>query len=284
MVADGNDALDQARRRRFDAILMDCQMPGMDGYSAAAAIRRVEAERGSKPTVIVALTANVLARDRNRAVEAGMDRFLAKPFTQEQMVTTLQPIAEERGTLVALPPLVAQRSEKRSVADTQPLVPLDETDELPELAPAPDESELDEPLLSDTVLLDMLALPSSEAQASNKLPVLDANQIAAIRGLGKPQMLERLCELLFASAPETLRRLGDALDAGELEAVAAAAHALKSPASSLGGRRLAAALERCEEAALTQRDLEATRRAASGLRQTYDDLEAALRAEAARAA
>jgi CheY-like chemotaxis protein/two-component sensor histidine kinase len=284
IAADGNDACEQAMQRRFDAILMDCQMPGMDGYSAATAIRRAEAERGSRPTAIVALTANVLARDRNRAIEAGMDRFLAKPFTQEQMVATLKPIAEERGTLVALPPPTQSRPVARGVTDTHPVVRFEETEESADLAPAPDESQFDEPMLSDTVVLKMLEMPSGEADASSRLPVLDAGQITAIRGLGKPQILERLCELMFASAPETLRRLGEALDAGDLEAVATAAHALKSPVSSLGGRRLAAVLERCEEAALTQRDLEATRRAASGLRQAYDDLEAALRAESGRAA
>ncbi|HQR47822.1 MAG TPA: response regulator [Steroidobacteraceae bacterium] len=284
IAADGNDACEQAGQRRFDAILMDCQMPGMDGYSAAAAIRRAEAERGSRPTAIVALTANVLARDRNRAIEAGMDRFLAKPFTQEQMVAILRPVAEEQGKLVVLPPPAPSRPVARSVTDTHPVVRFEETEESTDLAPAPDESQFDEPLLSDTVVLKMLEMPSGEADESNRLPVLDASQIAAIRGLGKPQILERLCELMFATAPETLRRLGEALDAGDLEAVAAAAHALKSPVSSLGGRRLAAALERCEEAALTQRDPEATRRAASGLRQTYDDLEAALRAESGLAA
>ena len=101
VVEDGSAAVHQAHTRRFDAILMDCQMPGMDGYEATAAIRREEAERGKWTTPIVALTANVLARDRTRCIEAGMDHFLAKPFTHNQLLAILQPIAEQRGTFVA---------------------------------------------------------------------------------------------------------------------------------------------------------------------------------------
>ncbi len=97
---DGIAALEHANRRGFDAILMDCQMPGMDGYAATAAIRRIEADRSSRATPIVALTANVLARDRNRCIEAGMNHFLSKPFTQDQMVAVLRPIAQQLGKLV----------------------------------------------------------------------------------------------------------------------------------------------------------------------------------------
>ena len=62
---DGQAAVLAARERRFDVMLMDCQMPGMDGFAATAAIRRNEAERGMPPTPIIALTANVLTRDRD---------------------------------------------------------------------------------------------------------------------------------------------------------------------------------------------------------------------------
>ena len=76
------------------------------------------------------------------------------------------------------------------------------------------------------------------------------------------QVFERLCQLLFTTAPESLQRLGAALEAGDLEAIARAAHSLKSPVNSLGGRRLAEQLERCELAAIETRDLKAARRAA----------------------
>ena len=121
---DGNAALDHAHRRRFDAILMDCQMPGMDGYAATAAIRRTETERRSQVTPIIALTANVLARDRTRCLEAGMNHFLAKPFTQDQLIAVLRPIALERGTLVVPPPVVRPAPEPRSVRTASGMTPV----------------------------------------------------------------------------------------------------------------------------------------------------------------
>jgi HPt (histidine-containing phosphotransfer) domain-containing protein len=126
-------------------------------------------------------------------------------------------------------------------------------------------------------------VPSQEDDGLDAVPVLDLEQVANIRGLGKPQVFERLCTMLYASAPDALRRLEAALDSGDLEEAGAAAHALKSPVSNLGGRRFASLLERCECAAREQSDLESARTAARGLAQAYTELEAALRAETGRA-
>jgi signal transduction histidine kinase/CheY-like chemotaxis protein len=277
LVEDGGAAVNQAHTRRFDAILMDCQMPGMDGYTATAAIRREETERGRTPTCIVALTANVLARDRSRALEAGMNHFLGKPFTNAQLLAILKPIAESQGTLVAPPAPAAE--------DDMLQIPADFAAPPPAPAPVtrpPVEAD-DEPILSDTVVLDMLEVPVVDSDPVNEIPTLDPVQIDAIRSLGKPQVFERLCELLYTTAPDTLGKLGAALEQGDLEAFGAAAHSLKSPVSNLGGRRLAAQLERCEVAAREQCDIKAARKAARGLKQTYSELEEALRAETRRA-
>jgi HPt (histidine-containing phosphotransfer) domain-containing protein len=112
--------------------------------------------------------------------------------------------------------------------------------------------------------------------------VLDLDQVQSIRGIGKPMIFERLCEMLFASAKTAFDRLDAALAAGNLEEVAAAAHALKSPVSNLGGRRLADLLERCETAALEGRETAVVQRAATGLKAHYAALVAALEAETRR--
>ncbi|MFM9888864.1 MAG: PAS domain S-box protein [Burkholderiales bacterium] len=77
--------------RRYDLILMDCQMPEMDGFLAAAAIRAAERISGtSKPVPIVALTANALQGDRERCLGAGMNDYIAKPFRREQLSEMLE--------------------------------------------------------------------------------------------------------------------------------------------------------------------------------------------------
>jgi PAS domain S-box-containing protein len=87
VVANGWQAVEAVSRSGLDLILMDCQMPEMDGYQATALIRESErgarAEEGRIP--IVALTAHAMEGDRERCLAAGMDDYLAKPFSQDQL-------------------------------------------------------------------------------------------------------------------------------------------------------------------------------------------------------
>ena len=82
--ASGHEALDALKRARYDLVFMDMRMPGMDGPSAARAIRA----RGDE-TPIIALTANAFAEDRRACLEAGMNDHLAKPVDADQLRAAL---------------------------------------------------------------------------------------------------------------------------------------------------------------------------------------------------
>ena len=92
IVGGGREAVEAIRKAGFDLILMDCQMPEMDGYEATERIREVERARsaGGTATPIVALTAHTMDGDRDRCLAAGMDDYLAKPFTQDQLREVLR--------------------------------------------------------------------------------------------------------------------------------------------------------------------------------------------------
>ncbi len=79
VVDDGGSAVDLASRGSYDLILMDCKMPGMDGYEATRVIREREETRSGR-VPIVALSGKVLDGDRERCIENGMDDCLGKPF------------------------------------------------------------------------------------------------------------------------------------------------------------------------------------------------------------
>ncbi len=81
----GREAVSAMERHRFDAVLMDVQMPVLDGYSATRHIRRDERERGLARTPIIGITAYALAGDRDKCLQAGMDDYIAKPFRPEEL-------------------------------------------------------------------------------------------------------------------------------------------------------------------------------------------------------
>jgi CheY-like chemotaxis protein len=89
IVENGHQVLESIARESYDLILMDCQMPDMDGYETTRRIRSRPSADHQVP--IVALTAHALDEDRQKCVEAGMDDYLSKPFSQQQLASAIGP-------------------------------------------------------------------------------------------------------------------------------------------------------------------------------------------------
>ena len=91
---DGKDCLTQYPQQQYDLILMDLQMPEVDGYQATQQIRQLEQSSGLKRVAIVALTASVVGKVWERCKSAGMDGYVGKPFQAEELMEQLNQVMD----------------------------------------------------------------------------------------------------------------------------------------------------------------------------------------------
>jgi signal transduction histidine kinase len=115
VVDEGFAALKALELDGYDIVLMDCQMPKLDGYDASAEIRRREAASGGKRTPIIAMTANAMVGDREKCIAAGMDDYITKPIQAEDLRRVLE-------QWTSLPLKKAETSLSTSAPDTFPAV------------------------------------------------------------------------------------------------------------------------------------------------------------------
>ncbi|MBI3156546.1 MAG: response regulator [Burkholderiales bacterium] len=272
IAANGQEALRLLREHAVDLVLMDCQMPVMDGYEAAAAIRR-DPPRTGAPLPIVALTANAMPGDEARCRAAGMDGFLAKPYSFVQLREVLLrwlPVADAPALRVDLAPAARAGVAPAAQADEAPPARVDEA--LPVRVDAAPASHADK---APAVQADA----GPPAGADEAAPIRE-EVLAALRELdpeGGDALLRELVGEYLAMARDVAPRIESALAAGDAAALARAAHALKSASANVGAEGLSAQCRELEALGRAGR-LEAARALASRFGREHARAQAALAA------
>jgi signal transduction histidine kinase/CheY-like chemotaxis protein/HPt (histidine-containing phosphotransfer) domain-containing protein len=263
---DGREAIAGWEATRYDVILMDCHMPNMDGIEAAKIIRVREATDGKLRTPILALTANARGEDYERCIAAGMDDYLTKPLTLDELRSALDRWVRRRAASVDPQPAAAVESEPPIAATEPPIstseppaaaVTLNEVEPmsngaspLPETPATPAESPTAMPEPQDektsvgaetTAVADPVVPAATEPPAAVVDP-LDKATIDYLKSLRRgdgPSVLERAVGMYLENAPTVLEELRRAIAGGDASAVWKIAHSLKSSSASLGAKELA---------------------------------------------
>ena len=221
LAENGQKAVEVAATQRLDLILMDCQMPVMDGFTATGHIRERERQAQAMRIPILALTANAMEGDRERCLAVGMDDYLSKPFTKQSLEIALS----------AWCPPHNQSTPTAQVApsDTTTAVHDEETGLSPQ--------------------------SSSPAQIDRKA----WEAITTLQQPGQPDMLHKIIGLYLTSSQGQIDTIRQSFKAENHEAMRISAHTLKSSSATLGAHRLAALAKELEETCRTDHGEQAER-------------------------
>ena len=205
---DGEQALQWLRAQAFDVVLMDCQMPVLDGYAATHRWREHEAEHAAARLPIIAMTANAMAGDRERCLQAGMDDYLSKPINREALQGLLERWGSPGVTLSTggYAPAPATQTPLHSAAVS--------------LAVAGADEGMPPPVLDNDVLDELLEVIGADTA--------------------------RIIGVFLDDTPPLIRQMQDASVAADLAQLRALAHSLKSASANVGAMALSAAAWRIE--------------------------------------
>jgi len=200
LVANGREAVDAVAEKSYNLVLMDCQMPVMDGYQATAVIRGREKKEGLKKHIpVIALTANALEGDREKCLAAGMDDYIKKPFRQDDIAAMLTRWSREE---------LSKSSTEESRPELNNVIA--GTEQLRE------EEEKDLPSVDQSVL----------------------RALRDLQREGKPDIQQRVIQAYFSSSPPLIAQLQEAVVVKNRETLQNAAHSLKSSSATVGALKL----------------------------------------------
>jgi len=210
VVGDGCLALQELDKKSYELIFMDCQMPNIDGFEATHIIREREqraSNNGSAPHIpIIALTANAMEGARDECLAAGMDDYLAKPFSITQLHAVLKTWL----------PYTAKDEIEVTKAHYE---------ESPRLA-----SGKTQPAVEDESPIDKSAL----------------DRIKAVQQPGMPDLVEKVINLYLNDAQSLCHNIHEAVGKNDPQALSKAAHSLKSSSANVGAIKLASLCKELE--------------------------------------
>jgi two-component system sensor histidine kinase/response regulator len=222
LAADGIAALTACESKRYDIILMDCQMPELDGYEVTSELRKREKKTGHR-TWIIAMTANVMTGDRERCLAAGMDDYIGKPLRRVDLAAALERATAQQPAEVADQPAVKESNDAATAAE-----PID-PEFLEEMTG--EEGELFEELIG----LFVGSAPASIAEMRSALKESDVNRLAraahTLKGscsnMGASPLRSICSQIEMLGRQDSMGGMSDLVDAAgrELDRLIEALHA-----------------------------------------------------------
>jgi CheY-like chemotaxis protein/HPt (histidine-containing phosphotransfer) domain-containing protein len=225
----------------FDVVLMDCQMPEMNGFEATIELRRREAEAGRRRLPVIGLTAEAIAGSRERCMEAGMDDYISKPFRRAVVLSALAHWTRSLPVDRASPQAVEVPAVKPSSSPVDRASP--QAVEVPAVKPSS--------LPVDRASPQAVEVPAVKPSSSETSP-LDDKALQALRDLrrpGRPDVLTRVIDLFALDAPRLVTAMLEAVASNDADALRQAAHTLKSTSANVGAISLSTNCREIEQLA-----------------------------------
>ena len=227
----GEKAVEKVKEENYDLVLMDCQMPVMDGYEATRQIRAYEADQGLSRIPIVAMTGNAFEKDREKCFKAGMDDFISKPVEPEILARVLQIHLTTRQVADKNENGQAAEQGNGEIPDLDEILGLDEDTSLDDIL-NPRGNDPDIPEINQQA-----QDPSKPDLNANDLPVFDREKCFERFG-DDPELVGVVMASFFEEITELMDNLSEAVNAGDAESVRAKAHALKGAAANVNAEQV----------------------------------------------
>ncbi len=218
IVVNGEEAVEAAKTGLYDAVLMDVQMPKMNGYQATKRIRQLP---GGEELPIVAMTAHAMKGDEEKCLEAGMDAYVAKPINQDRFFYTLWRVLKNRKRVEGLDDDSVESDEALPVSE----------DETSVLSITHDDSQQANEL----------------AEIQLQLPAIDVPSVLQATGLQWP-ILKKILDGFYQDNRQTVSKLTEAVKNNGQPTLLLYAHKLKGSAANIGARAVQRAADALEEA------------------------------------